>query len=212
MFLQMPSFFPWANGSSQTDKPEAMFAGVPLVNPLLHDAQQNMETLDERIAQFESVAQWLSMNLQMVNHAVQQLQVQKQTLFALAQWQTMSKDALSEWSKVNPFANNADSAEASSNQEVPQKKPKAGAKPRTKSKDVAATQMPAQAESVHKIPAAFEHMTQSWWDGLQTQFAQLAQPIVSGAADKTTPINRVQKPPTTAKKASSTRQTRTKPL
>ena len=211
MFPQMPSFFPWANGSSQTDKPEAMFAGVPLVNPLLHDAQQNMEALDERIAQLESVAQWLSLNLQMVNHAVQQLQVQKQTLIALAQWQTMSKDALSEWSKANPFANTADSAEASSNQESPQTKSKTGAKQKIKSKDADETAVPAQAGAVNKIPAAFEQMAQSWWDGLQTQFAQLAQPIVSGAVDEITPINRVQKPPTTAKKASSTRQTRTKP-
>ncbi|MGL4766673.1 MAG: PhaM family polyhydroxyalkanoate granule multifunctional regulatory protein [Formosimonas sp.] len=80
-----------------------MFAGVPLVNPLLNDAATNLEAIDERIKQLESVSQWLNMNLQMVNASVQQLQVQKQTLHALAEWQKLSQSAL-ETPPANPDA------------------------------------------------------------------------------------------------------------
>lgn len=130
-------FPPFFNTPNAGDTPP-MFAGLPLVNPLLNDASTNIETLNERITQLESVAQWLNMNLQMVNASVQQMQVQKQTLQALAEWQQLSKGTLEELAKNKP-----------------------------------------SAEPNPTTPTAFEQVAQSWWDGLQQQFVQLAQPLVS---------------------------------
>jgi hypothetical protein len=195
MFPQMPSFFPWANGSSQTSKPEAMFTGMPLVNPLLNDAQQNIETLDERIAQLESVAQWLNMNLQMVNSAVQQLQVQKQTILALAQWQAMSKDALGEWAKMKPFGTETPNQSDGTPTEPATptaKKSKAAKKPITEPpKDT--SQTTAEEPPPLKMPVAIEQFAQSWLEGLQNQFAQLAQPHLTPDSDAA-PAN--EPPPT----------------
>lgn len=158
------NLFNLANSSDATP----MFAGLPLVNPLLNDATTNIETLNERIAQLESVSQWLNMNLQMVNASVQQLQVQKQTLQALAEWQKLSKGAMEEFTKTK-----VDEPASTS------KSKKTAAKP-----DEPTT------------PAAFEQMAQSWWDGLQQQFAQLAQPLVEPEV-KAEPV---KKPATRARK------------
>lgn len=188
MFSKIPSFFSMPNASAPSDSATPTFAGMPLVNPLLNDAQQNIESLDERIQQLESVAQWLNMNLQLVNSTVQQLQVQKQTLQALAQWQALSKDALGELAKMNPFA-----AAQGMTEEVPVEAPVAAkAKPVPQSVteqhsevatcDAKVTGAESDSESgAEALPAAFEKMAQSWWDGLQNQFAQLAQPLMDAA-------------------------------
>lgn len=191
MFSKIPSFFSMPNVSTSADNTTPTFAGMPLVNPLLNDAQQNIESLDERIQQLESVAQWLNMNLQLVNSTVQQLQVQKQTLQALAQWQALSKDALGELAKMNPFA-----ATQGATEEEIATEAAAEAKPEPKktmakhAKTAAPESNELNAEpdsgsekgvSVEALPAAFEKMAQSWWDGLQNQFAQLAQPLVDAA-------------------------------
>ena len=99
MFSKIPPFFSMPNMSPAELEAAPSFAGMPLVNPLLNDAQANIDTIDERIQQLESVAQWLNLNLQMVNSSVQQLQVQKQTLLALAQWQELSKSTMESFSK-----------------------------------------------------------------------------------------------------------------
>ncbi|AXF84977.1 hypothetical protein DTO96_100694 [Ephemeroptericola cinctiostellae] len=186
MFSKIPSFFSMPNASASSDNATPTFAGMPLVNPLLNDAQQNIESLDERIQQLESVAQWLNMNLQLVNSTVQQLQVQKQTLQALAQWQALSKDALGEFAKMNPFA-----AAQGVTEEVVAEAPavvKAKPEPKKAAEKHTHVEAPESSEvepdsesSTEALPAAFEKMAQSWWDGLQHQFAQLAQPLVDAA-------------------------------
>ena len=198
MFSKIPSFFSMPNASQSSDNAMPTFAGMPLVNPLLNDAQQNIESLDERIQQLESVAQWLNMNLQLVNSTVQQLQVQKQTLQALAQWQALSKDALGELAKMNPFAAAEAVTEevvtggaASSTEPSPVEMPEAGTTPTSKKGAAKRTHAKAsEADGLKQddpesgaeaLPAAFEKMAQSWWDGLQNQFAQLAQPLMDAA-------------------------------
>lgn len=101
MFSNIPSFFNLPSNVNVPTDMSGMFAGVPLKNPLLSDQTQNVEQLDERIKQLESVASWLNLNLQMVNSSVQQLQVQKQTLQALGQWQEMTKTAMAGFVKAN---------------------------------------------------------------------------------------------------------------
>ncbi|TDR33037.1 PhaM family polyhydroxyalkanoate granule multifunctional regulatory protein [Hydromonas duriensis] len=213
MFSKIPAFFSMPNNNTTGDNAPS-FSGMPLVNPLLNDAQTNIESLDERIQQLESVAQWLNMNLQMVNGTVQQLQVQKQTLQALAQWQALSKDALGELAKINPFA-------AAQIQETPIKaesntQPNTTTRTRKPSKtnkssrtshatDESATQQTsAQTESAPPVetPAAFEQIAHTWWNGLQSQFAQLAQPMMQ--AVKSANDNANEPAPTAAKTAGKT--------
>ncbi len=190
MFSKIPSFFSMPNVSASADNATPTFAGMPLVNPLLNDAQQNIESLDERIQQLESVAQWLNMNLQLVNSTVQQLQVQKQTLQALAQWQALSKDALGELAKMNPFAAAQGATEEAAAEAVADTKPEPKKTTAKQAKAAApeADELNAEPDSgsekessTEALPAAFEKMAQSWWDGLQNQFAQLAQPLVDAA-------------------------------
>lgn len=172
MFSKIPPFFQWPQaGTSESANPSTLFSGVPLVNPLLNDSQSNIESLDERIAQMESVAQWLNLNLQMVNHSVQQLQVQKQTLMALAQWQEMSKDALSQLAKVNPFAS-AMSESVSADAEVEPPQSTAPDEPQ---------EAKESKEETSQMSSVFEQLASSWWSGLQSQFAQIAQPLMEQA-------------------------------
>ena len=194
MFSKIPAFFSMPNAAAATAPSTPTFAGMPLVNPLLNDAQQNIESLDERIQQLESVAQWLNMNLQLVNSTVQQLQVQKQTLQALAQWQALSKDALGELAKMNPFAAVPDtkgdaatqvvSEEASASVEkIKSSAQKATVQPAEQKMDseVGSNERSVDAGETEDLPVAFEKMAKSWWDGLQNQFAQLAQPLMDAA-------------------------------
>ena len=201
MFNQMPPFFNWPNQTSGAPEqaPSDMFAGMPMVNPLLNDAQQNIESLDERIAQLESVAQWLNMNLQMVNSGVQQLQVQKQTLLALAQWQEMSANAMSGFANAGAFGQTAEATDGADN-----------ATEATQTDPQSATSDNAAPADASAMPAAFEQMAQSWWTGLQNQFGQLAKSVFDDAAvaaDATDPPKS-----TTAKaKAAATAKPKAKP-
>ena len=192
MFSKIPSFFSMPNASAPSDSATPTFAGMPLVNPLLNDAQQNIESLDERIQQLESVAQWLNMNLQLVNSTVQQFQVQKQTLQALAQWQALSKEALGELAKMNPFAAAQGATEeapvevpvAAEAKPVPQSATEKHAEAAAFDANVTAAESDVESDvesGAEALPAAFEKMAQSWWDGLQNQFAQLAQPLMDAA-------------------------------
>lgn len=211
MFSKIPPFFTMPNISAAGAEAAPAFAGMPLVNPLLNDAQTNIESLDERIQQLESVAQWLNLNLQMVNTTVQQLQVQKQTLQALAQWQELSKSTMESFSKINPFTE----SEKTEN-EPPEVKPKKSttinksngtqaAKKATK----ATTKKSAEAKIAEaagdtenaieeEMPAIFEKMAQTWWDGLQNQFAQLAQPLVESAEEAANKLTEIVAAPTKA--------------
>lgn len=195
MFSKIPPFFSMPNAAPAGVEAAPSFAGMPLVNPLLNDAQANIDTIDERIQQLESVAQWLNLNLQMVNTSVQQLQVQKQTLLALAQWQELSKSTMESLSKINPFAETeqqdanpeATQTEAQKEHDSNQspKGTKAKASKRVASKkseaDVVEKTNPLPDEIEAEMPAMFEKMAQTWWEGLQNQFAQLAQPLVETA-------------------------------
>lgn len=213
MFSGLSPFFNFPNANTDTSGNNAppMFAGVPLVNPLLNDAQTNLKTLDERIAQLESVSQWLNMNLQMVNGSVQQLQVQKQTLQALAEWQKLSQGAMGELTKINPFNPPAETpadaqSEYESKPEQPLKKTQVKAK-KTAAKIASEDSAAATVDEPPVIPAAFEHMAQAWWDGLQQQFAQLAQPLVDAESNKVAVATATPKSPTPpVKKTTSSRK------
>lgn len=187
MFSGLPSFFNFPKSNNEADTPSAgLFAGVPLINPLLNDADTNLKSLEERIAQLESVSQWLNMNLQMVNTSVQQLQVQKQTLQALAEWQKLSKDAMAQFAQKNTEPANQGDAE-------PQK---TATPKKTKAKPEA---MPSQPEATAAHSEAFEQAAQSWWNGLQQQFIQLAQPLVEAAKPAVEP----KKPASRSRKKAS---------
>lgn len=185
MFSNIPSFFNLPSNVNVPTDMSAMFAGVPLQNPLLSDQTKNVEQLDERIKQLESVASWLNLNLQMVNSSVQQLQVQKQTLQALGQWQEMTKTAMAGFVKANervePSAAQEPASAAENNQPA-----KTKAKPST-TKTTAKSNV--ETEEKIDIPIAaptdaddmaanLEQIAQSWWAGLQNQFAQVVQPVM----------------------------------
>jgi hypothetical protein len=116
----------------------------------------NVEELDKRITDMRAVEQWLKLNLNMLQSAIQALEVQRATLATLRAF-----GAFAQQSMAQPAA-----AAASAAAEKPRPEPKAAPQP-----EAPGTAEP-QAGSSADAPG-FD--ASAWWNLLQSQFNQIAQ-------------------------------------
>lgn len=175
MFSTVPPFFPFTNPASTQDDASSLFSSVlPLINPLLSNNPISTETIDEQIEQLESVTQWLNVNLQMVNASIQQLQVQKQTMTALAEWQKLSADAMAQFTQKTPSEDSNTHTNTSTDNASPL--------------------------NTSNLPPAFEQMAQTWWNGLQQQFTQLVKPIIEKETSSSKPSPKPSPTPSSKRK------------
>ncbi|ACC69392.1 PhaM family polyhydroxyalkanoate granule multifunctional regulatory protein [Paraburkholderia phymatum] len=108
----------------------------------------NVEELDKRITDMRAVEQWLKLNLNMLQSAIQALEVQRATLATLRAF-----GAFAQQSMTQPAA------------EAPQKQPEPPPAARTQQEAGDAAESPP--------PPTFD--ASGWWNLLQAQFNQLAQ-------------------------------------
>ncbi|RDU99969.1 PhaM family polyhydroxyalkanoate granule multifunctional regulatory protein [Trinickia dinghuensis] len=131
----------------------------------------NVEELDKRITDLRAVEQWLKLNLNMLQSAIQALEVQRSTLstlrafgaFAQASMTQPASDAAPA-STSSPWGTSTSSASARSGSTSGTSDKGAGESDRAQKADDA--QADAQAS------AAFD--PSGWWNLLQSQFNQLA--------------------------------------
>src|ERR1700733_16238504 len=116
----------------------------------------NVEELDKRITDMRAVEQWLKLNLNMLQSAIQALEVQRATLATLRAF-----GAFAQSSVENAQASAASSSAATAWPAPPQEKPKAQAEPGTAAPNEAGVN-----------DASFD--PSGWWNMLQSQFNSLA--------------------------------------
>ncbi|MDG0023577.1 PhaM family polyhydroxyalkanoate granule multifunctional regulatory protein [Trinickia sp. Y13] len=138
-----------------------------MMSPLM-----NVEELDKRITDMRAVEQWLKLNLNMLQSAIQALEVQRATLATLRAFGAFAQDAMAQpaegasqagarASGASPWSAAASGAGASAE----------GAKGATASADAQQPQASAEASAGEGGPA-FD--PSAWWNLLQSQFNQLA--------------------------------------
>ncbi|MFM0285342.1 PhaM family polyhydroxyalkanoate granule multifunctional regulatory protein [Paraburkholderia megapolitana] len=129
----------------------------------------NVEELDKRITDMRAVEQWLKLNLNMLQSAIQALEVQRATLATLRAFGAFAQAPLgpkeTSSSAASPFAFSAAAAAAASGSKPAEPAAKAAPAP-----EEAASASTAGAETG---TPAFD--TSGWWNLLQSQFNQLAQ-------------------------------------
>jgi hypothetical protein len=117
----------------------------------------NVEELDKRITDMRAVEQWLKLNLNMLQSAIQALEVQRATLATLRAFgafaqQSMAQPAAASASAPPPDRPRSESGAASS-----------GAAPE------------ASASGENEAAGAPGYDASAWWNLLQAQFNQIAQ-------------------------------------
>jgi hypothetical protein len=126
----------------------------------------NVEELDKRITDMRAVEQWLKLNLNMLQSAIQALEVQRATLATLRAF-----GAFAQQSMTQPVAD-APSRETSTRDYA------GGARAGTPRPDEAgetgqSAQDAGQASGENMPPPGFD--ASGWWNLLQSQFNQIAQ-------------------------------------
>jgi hypothetical protein len=155
----------------------------------------NVEELDKRITDMRAVEQWLKLNLNMLQSAIQALEVQRATLATLRAFGAYAKDAAAQQGDGAPFASLWPMGSTA---------PKA-----EESTPPADTAQHSKPESGSANDAAFD--PSGWWNLLQSQFNNLASlaMVQADAAAKAAEAPAAKKepdaeaPPPVAKKASS---------
>ena len=115
----------------------------------------NVEELDKRIKDMRAVEQWLKLNLNMLQSAIQALEVQRATLATLRAFGAYAQSSV-EKAKTSPAASSA----ASGWPAPPPEKPKAQAESEAAPNDAGVND------------ASFD--PSGWWNMLQSQFNSLA--------------------------------------
>jgi hypothetical protein len=132
----------------------------------------NVEELDKRIKDMRAVEQWLKLNLNMLQSAIQALEVQRATLATLRAFGAFAQDSVDKARTASAGA--AESAAASwptPSQEVP----------REASKEASKDEEGAAATSQTGVnDPAFD--PSGWWNVLKSQFNNLATLALSQAA------------------------------
>ncbi|SEI53727.1 PhaM family polyhydroxyalkanoate granule multifunctional regulatory protein [Paraburkholderia diazotrophica] len=113
----------------------------------------NVEELDKRITDMRAVEQWLKLNLNMLQSAIQALEVQRATLSTLRAFGAFAQQAMTQ-----PAA------------DVQPKQPEQPEQPKQPEPQPAAS---AQEAGEATPPPAFD--ASGWWNLLQAQFNQIAQ-------------------------------------
>ena len=168
--------FPGMTGFAQGDMMEKMWdmmklnpfaaAAAPGGSPSLSMMSDmlapltNVEELDKRIKDMRAVEQWLKLNLNMLQSAIQALEVQRATLATLRAFGSFAQSA-AEKAQPSPAA----SPVASGWPAPPAEKPKAQAQPQPQQDTDASNEAGVN-------DASFD--PSGWWNMLQSQFNSLA--------------------------------------
>ena len=131
----------------------------------------NVDELDKRITDMRAVEQWLKLNLNMLQSAIQALEVQRATLATLKAFGAFAQTSME--SAANLAASNPRSAVhgESDVKQTPEPDP---------NPDVADTASAANRASMGVDPTA-------WWNVLQSQFNQIAALAMATADTSQTP-------------------------
>ncbi|MDQ7980226.1 transcriptional regulator [Paraburkholderia sp. SARCC-3016] len=131
----------------------------------------NVEELDKRITDMRAVEQWLKLNLNMLQSAIQALEVQRATLATLRAF-----GAFAQQSMTQPVAD-APPRETSTRERAEEERAAAGSRAGWREDEAAATgqsaQEAGQASGESVPPPGFD--ASGWWNLLQSQFNQIAQ-------------------------------------
>jgi hypothetical protein len=118
----------------------------------------NVEELDKRITDMRAVEQWLKLNLNMLQSAIQALEVQRATLSTLRAFGAFAQQSMAQPAAAAPAR--------APTPAKPQSEPTSTSRPEAASD--------AEAESGESANApGFD--ASAWWDLLQSQFNQIAQ-------------------------------------
>jgi len=132
----------------------------------------NVEELDKRITDMRAVEQWLKLNLNMLQSAIQALEVQRATLATLRAFgafaqQSMSQPVTETPSRETSAREHADDARAASGS-------RAGSPREEEAGETGQSAQDAGQASGENTPApGFD--ASGWWNLLQSQFNQIAQ-------------------------------------
>ena len=145
----------------------------------------DLDEIDKRIADLRTVEQWLSLNLGMLQSAIQGLEIQRGTIAALKAFGEAvggpgGMDAGAAASKAMAAMAAMGGAQAGSTPDAPSSP--AGAAPRDDEGSAAGTGQSEQAPAgpfAHASTAAINPA--AWWNLLQSQFSQVAQAAMTGA-------------------------------
>jgi hypothetical protein len=118
----------------------------------------NVEELDKRIKDMRAVEQWLKLNLNMLQSAIQALEVQRATLATLRAFGAFAQSSVDK-AQASPASSSSATAWPAPPQE--KEKPKAEAEPSTAAPNEAGVN-----------DASFD--PSGWWNMLQSQFNSLA--------------------------------------
>jgi hypothetical protein len=145
----------------------------------------NIEELDKRVTDMRAVEQWLKLNLNMLQSAIQALEVQRATLATLrafgayAQTSVENAQASVEKSKASvekPKAAGWPMNTASAKSEAPKEAPPPAPEARSE----------AKSSEGGANDASFD--PSGWWNVLQSQFNQLASIAMAQATQAVTPV------------------------
>ncbi|MFC0398097.1 PhaM family polyhydroxyalkanoate granule multifunctional regulatory protein [Paraburkholderia rhizosphaerae] len=119
----------------------------------------NVEELDKRITDMRAVEQWLKLNLNMLQSAIQALEVQRATLATLRAFGAFAQSSMSQPAPdVSPHAQPSTAQQADDT---------------ARSRPEEATGESAQDPGDSAPPPGFD--ASGWWNLLQSQFNQIAQ-------------------------------------
>ncbi len=138
----------------------------------------NVEELDKRIKDMRAVEQWLKLNLNMLQSAIQALEVQRATLATLRAFGAFAQSSVDS-------ANNAGAASAA-----------AGAWPAPPVKEEQPAPEPEKTEEASANDASFD--PSGWWNMLQSQFNNLATLAMAQQPAASDPANEDVEPPKAA--------------
>jgi hypothetical protein len=121
----------------------------------------NVEELDKRITDMRAVEQWLKLNLNMLQSAIQALEVQRATLATLRAFGAFAQQSMAQ----PPVASASAFASA-----PPPERPRAGPAAAKEANDA-----DASASDETEAAGAPGYDASAWWNLLQSQFNQIAQ-------------------------------------
>jgi hypothetical protein len=132
----------------------------------------NVEELDKRITDMRAVEQWLKLNLNMLQSAIQALEVQRATLATLRAFGAFAQQSMSQ-----PVGE-APSREPSAREHADDARAASGSRGGSPREDEAgetgqSAQDAGQASGENTPPPGFD--ASGWWNLLQSQFNQIAQ-------------------------------------
>lgn len=145
----------------------------------------NVEELDKRITDMRAVEQWLKLNLNMLQSAIQALEVQRATLATLRAFGAFAQQSMAQ-PATSPAS--APSPERS--------RPEPAAAPRADDAD-------ASASGESEAEAAPGYDASAWWNLLQSQFNQIAQFAMTQPAAASSASSAPEAPPAAAEGAST---------